>query len=105
MALGVQMEFSNETAFLKVQGILDISTTHLLEEYIQKIADVKELIIDFSGLEFIDSTGIGAIMEMIYRSQEKQFRIKLEGMDKQIYEILETVGLFKVLETIQGRAV
>jgi anti-anti-sigma factor len=105
MALDVQMEFSNETAFLKVQGILDISTTHLLEEYIQKIADVKELIIDFSGLEFIDSTGIGAIMEIIYRSQEKQFRIKLEGMDKQIYEILETVGLFKVLEMIQGRAV
>ena len=105
MALDVQMEFSNETAFLKMQGILDISTTHLLEEYIQKIADVKELIIDFSGLEFIDSTGIGAIMEIIYCSQEKQFRIKLEGMDKQIYEILETVGLFKVLETIQGRAV
>jgi anti-anti-sigma factor len=105
MALDVQMEFSNEKAFLKVQGILDISTTYLLEEYIQKIADVKELIIDFSGLEFIDSTGIGAIMEIVYRSQEKQFRIKLEGMDKQIYEILETVGLFKVLEMIQGRAV
>ncbi|WP_017437593.1 STAS domain-containing protein [Saccharococcus caldoxylosilyticus] len=105
MALDVRMEFSNETAFLKMQGILDISTTHLLEEYIQKIEDVKELIIDFSGLEFIDSTGIGAIMEIVYRSQEKQFRIKLEGMDKQIYEILETVGLFKVLEMIQGRAV
>jgi anti-anti-sigma factor len=105
MALDVRMEISDETAFLKIQGILDISTTHLLEEYIWKIADVKELIIDFSGLEFIDSTGIGAIMEMIYRSQEKRFRIKLEGMDRQIYEILETVGLFKMLEMVQGRAV
>jgi anti-anti-sigma factor len=105
MSLDIQMEFANETVFLKIQGVLDISTSYLLEEYIQKIADAKELIIDFSGLEFIDSTGIGAIMEIIYRSQEKQFRIKLEGIDTQIYEILETIGLFKVLETVQGRSV
>jgi anti-anti-sigma factor len=105
MSLDIQMEFANETVFLKIQGVLDISTSYLLEEYIQKIADAKELIIDFSGLEFIDSTGIGAIMEIIYHSQEKQFRIKLEGIDTQIYEILETIGLFKVLETVQGRSV
>ncbi|MBA2875232.1 STAS domain-containing protein [Thermaerobacillus caldiproteolyticus] len=105
MTLAVQREYSNGTVVLKIKGILDISTAHLFETYIQEIEDIEELIVDFSNLEFIDSTGIGAIMEVIYLSKEKQFLIKLRGINQQIYDILETVGLFKVLEAVQGEVV
>lgn len=105
LELTVQKEHSDRTIVLNVKGILDISTVHLFEAYIQEIENIEELIIDFSNLEFIDSTGIGMIMEAIYLSQEKQFVIKLKGIEEPIHSILETVGLFKVLEAVQGEVV
>jgi anti-anti-sigma factor len=105
LELTVQKECLDEKVVLNIKGILDISTAHVFENYIQGIENVKELVIDFSNLEFIDSTGIGMIMEAIYLSQEKQFVIKLTGIHEPIYSILETVGLFKVLEAVQGEVV
>jgi anti-anti-sigma factor len=55
----------------------------------------------FNELEFIDSTGMGAIINTIYLSQEKSFQLKLEGINEVIYEVFETVGLFQILEVIQ----
>ncbi|MBA2870384.1 anti-anti-sigma factor [Anoxybacillus calidus] len=101
MALSIQKESSNGTTVLKIHGILDISTAFILEQFIQELENVRELIIDFSNLEFIDSTGVGVIIEFIYLSQEKNFTIRFQGIDEQTYEIFETIGLFKVLEAFQ----
>ncbi|AMV10716.1 STAS domain-containing protein [Geobacillus sp. G4] len=105
MGLQIGLHFDDEAANLEIRGILDISTAHILEGYIQKLIGIKGLTIDLSGLEFIDSTGVGAIMEIIYHSIEHSFSIELKGMSGPIHEILETVGLLTMLETIAGRAV
>lgn len=105
MSLEILKEDKEQITILKIKGILDISTTSAIDRVIDEIDKVKTLIIDFKDLEFIDSTGIGSIMNIIYLSQEKQFKVKLEGINDLTHSIFETVGLYQILEAIQGEVV
>lgn len=101
MELTVTKEVQGETTILKLKGILDISTQKVIEPFITEIDSIKTLIFDFSELEFIDSTGIGSIIDSIYVAQEKNFMIELTGVDEAINDVFETVGLYHILATIQ----
>lgn len=94
---------NEKSVILHIDGILDISTTHLLEHYLKELDDnVETLVFDFTNLEFIDSTGIGSIMNAIYLSQEKHFKLKLQGINDLTNQLFEMVGLYQILEAIQG---
>ncbi|WP_419882328.1 STAS domain-containing protein [Peribacillus sp. B-H-3] len=101
MSLTVNKEIFQTTVILKIIGILDISTINGILPFLELENEVEKLIFDFSDLEFIDSTGIGIIIEAIYQSQEVNFTIELKGLDEETREIFETVGVFKILEAIQ----
>lgn len=105
MDLEVKKEVQDLTTTLKIKGILDISTTNVIEPYLEEIDKIDMLIIDFSELEFIDSTGIGSIMNAIFLSQEKSFKLKLQGINDLTHVVFETVGLYEILEAIQGEVV
>jgi anti-anti-sigma factor len=102
MSLTVEKEVQGKTLVLKIKGVLDISTAHAIDYYLEEIDHIETLVFDFSGLEFIDSTGIGSIMNAIYLSQEKNFKLKLQGMDELTDNVFETVGLYQILEAMQG---
>jgi anti-anti-sigma factor len=91
----------NDAVTLLLQGELDISTIGILQQHIQQLEDISKLIIHLSRLSFIDSTGIGAILELIYLSKENGFSIELQGMNDNIREVLETIGILRVLEAVQ----
>ncbi len=105
MSLVILKETIERTTTLKVMGILDISTTSIIDPYIEEIEDVDTLILNLKDLEFIDSTGIGSIMNVIFLSEEKNFKVKLEGMNDLTHSIFETVGLYQILEAIQGEVI
>jgi len=102
MSLTVEMKKEDSRLSLYIKGILDISTVHILDSHFEDLQGIDVLIIDFSGLEFIDSTGVGCIINAIYLCQGKKFKIVLQGIDKEIHHVFKTVGLYKVLETVQG---
>jgi anti-anti-sigma factor len=103
MSLKVEKEVNGKTMILHIDGILDISTTHVIESYFHELDDNMEtLIFDFTNLEFIDSTGIGSIMNAIYLSQEKHFKLKFQGINDLTNQLFETVGLYQILKAIQG---
>ena len=91
-----------KTTILKIYGVLDISTTQVIDSFLEELDEVETLVFDFTNLEFIDSTGIGSIMNAIYLSQEKHFKLKLQGINDLTNELFETVGLYQILETVQG---
>lgn len=103
MSLKIKKKVNEKSVILHIDGILDISTTHLLELYLKELDDnVETLVFDFTNLEFIDSTGIGSIMNAIYLSQEKHFKLKLQGINDLTNQLFEMVGLYQILEAIQG---
>ncbi|MGG3736484.1 STAS domain-containing protein [Aeribacillus pallidus] len=102
MSLTVEKEVQENTLILQIKGVLDISTAHVIEPYLEGIDRIETVILDFSDLELIDSTGIGAIINAIYLSKEKNFQLKLQGMNELTHHVFETVGLYKVLDALKG---
>jgi anti-anti-sigma factor len=102
MLIEVMKEIQDTTITLKIKGVLDISTTNEIDPYLDYIEGMEMLIFDFKELEFIDSTGIGSIVNAIHLSQEKRFKIKFDGVDELKRQIFETVGLYQILEAVQG---
>jgi anti-anti-sigma factor len=102
MELTVNIEKQNSILLLKIKGILDISTSNVIEQHLENVHDIKTLVLDFANLEFIDSTGIGAIINAVYLAQEKNFKLKMQGVDELTNEVFETVGLYQILEALQG---
>lgn len=103
--LTIEKEVQNVTAILKIKGLIDITTTNIIDLYMDDIGNVETVLIDFSSLEFIDSTGIGSIMNAIYLSKEKNFKLKLQGIDEITNEVFETVGLYDILEAFDGEVI
>ncbi|MGG3564869.1 STAS domain-containing protein [Neobacillus rhizosphaerae] len=101
MSLLVEMQNKKECTFIQLKGILDITTIEDFVTQIEVLPEVHSLILDFSNLEFIDSTGIGAIMELIYLAKENNFSIELQGMDEGIKQIFEVVGLFMIMKVLK----
>lgn len=105
MSLVVRKNVQNEITIFTLKGILDITTSHVIDPYLDELGDISILILDFSELEFIDSTGIGSIINAIYLSKEKNFILQLQGIDELTGQVFETVGLYQILNTIQEEVV
>lgn len=95
--------YHQESCVLSIflNGTLDISTVHKFDEMVNKIDGINLLIIDFSNLEFIDSTGIGALLEFILKARNIGMQVEFQGLKEYINEIFETVGLIRILKAIQ----
>jgi anti-anti-sigma factor len=103
MELSIQKEIMGTTTTLHLKGILDITTTSLIEPFLRELdVDLELLVFDFTSLDFLDSTGIGSIINAIHLSQEKQFKLKFEGVNEITNEVFEMVGIYTILETLQG---
>jgi anti-anti-sigma factor len=87
---------------LHVSGVLDYSTMGTFIEEIHTIkAGTKKVVIDFEGLDFIDSTGIGAIINLVHEANERKFKVELAGINAENQILFEMIGVFEIIESLQ----
>ncbi|HHW04192.1 MAG TPA: STAS domain-containing protein [Thermoanaerobacterales bacterium] len=102
--LNVKSRLEGKTVRLSLEGILDISTVDTFNGQTEQLSGISELVLDMAGLEFIDSTGVGAILQVVRLSQERGFTVSLENANENISELLNTVGLFQLIEALRKGA-
>ncbi|MFB1100484.1 STAS domain-containing protein [Terribacillus sp. JSM ZJ617] len=99
--IDVNMVVKEKTCNISVAGTLDYTTMDLFNEHLAIIEEkVERVIIDFNGLEFIDSTGIGSIINLVYEAKSKHFGIELKGINEEIQLLFETIGVFQIIESL-----
>ena len=82
---------------LKVEGRLDTTTAPELDEEIKAaIDDVKELIFDFSALDYISSAGLRVLLSA-QKIMNKQGVMKVTNVNETIMEIFEVTGFSDIL--------
>lgn len=89
-------------------GTMDISTAHMFnEDQLLHESDqaYHTILLDFHQLEFIDSTGIGSIMEIIYYCKEHDKSIQFRGLDDLNRELFDTIGILHLLNEFKGEMV
>lgn len=103
MSFSMQIKQSSpEAVVIQVEGEVDILTAnHLLAE-IEK-HDMAKIVLDCSGLVFIDSTGIGLLLRKIGELAENGRSLTFESIPEPIHMVFDEMGIYEILEEFGRR--
>jgi anti-anti-sigma factor len=85
---------------IKFIGDLDIEATELIEdEMIPVIAAYRNIVLDFSDVSFVDSTGIGLLINLIDTKEDNlgMGKILIKNIQPLVREVFEILQLEEIL--------
>ena len=89
--------FEGETLTITLSGRLDTNSSPALEaELKQSVGGIKELIFDFSGVEYISSAGLRVLLAA-QKVMNRQGSMKLIGVNDDVMEVFEITGFSDIL--------
>lgn len=104
MSLEIKYEINKDNALEIIPiGEVDIYTSPELKSLIYELIEKKNtnLVINGEKLVYIDSTGLGVLMGIYKKLQEKGLSIQITNLKPNIYKLFDITGLNKVFN-IQG---
>ena len=88
---------SGEGLIIILEGRLDTSTTPQLDEVLNaELEGISELTFDFSGLEYISSAGLRALLTA-QKTMNRQGRMVVKNVSEEVNEVFEITGFSDVL--------
>jgi anti-anti-sigma factor len=84
-----------EDSYISLIGRFSAAYSQQAEVILEKVNN--DCIIDFKELEYISSSGIGAIVRIYSRLLKNGHSLKLINMNKHIREVFSYAGLDKIL--------
>jgi anti-sigma B factor antagonist len=99
LSVEIRSEHGGNAIVYRLRGSLDIETAPSLRAALIEAADEgkHDIVVDLSHLEFLDSTGLGALMGAHRRALEHGGRLRLIVGDGPIQRLLTITGLMRVL--------
>jgi anti-sigma B factor antagonist len=84
---------------IHVGGELDVATTPSFKQLVGDLVSRghNRLVLDLAGLEFIDSTVIGAFLGAMQRAEQANGSLRLRAVPARVSSVLAVVGLDAVL--------
>jgi anti-sigma B factor antagonist len=78
-----------------VRGEIDVATSGALRDELYAVMDggSKALVVDLSGLGFIDSSGLGVLVGSLKHMREQDGELTLAGLDQPALRVFEITGL------------
>ena len=93
----IEKIINGTAATLKIVGRLDTTTAPELEAVIDAcVADIKELVLDCSALEYVSSAGLRVILKA-QKLMNDQGELKLTNVNETIMEVFDITGFADIL--------
>ncbi len=91
-------------AVIELSGRLTIAKGHVLSEEMRSVlaAGHRNVIVDFSGVDAIDSSGLGELLSCRALANREAAEISLVGIRRAVREILEMTQLMEVFEVFES---
>ncbi len=106
MSLDIKFNKASENNYVEVKpiGEVDIYTSPEFKNKVMELIEKKSVNIIINGeeLEYIDSTGLGILMSIYKKSQEKNLKVKITNLKSNIYKLFDITGLNKVFDIKNG---
>lgn len=103
----IETERIGPNLIVQVDGELDLETSPLFREKVESKLNqyemVKHLILDLKKVNFIDSSGLGAILGRFKRLSQQGGRLSAVNVSPQVRRIFELSGLLKIMEIYSDR--
>ncbi len=91
-----EKKYEGETLTITLEGRLDTTTAPELEREIGELNDVRELVIDMKGLEYISSAGLRVILKA-QKIMNLKGSMRLINVGESIMEVFEITGFSDIL--------
>lgn len=92
---------------LSLKGILNASSAPLLKSHIAGLPDTQSIVIDLENVDFLDSSGLGALVGLARKKKSNNAVIKLARMNdrvKKVFEITQADTLFDIYDDVSAAA-
>lgn len=95
-----EYHIKDKCLIIKVKQDLDHHNTLSIREQSDKLLDkgqIKSIVFDFSGTDFMDSSGIGVIMGRYKRLTLSGGKIFVTGINRNLDRIFRMSGLYRIV--------
>ncbi len=93
-------------AGFRLTGYLDLSTVDLLRSQVgPACGQSDEVMLDLAGLDFCDSTGVGALVWLYRKASGHGGKLVVVGPRKQVREVLRISGVDRVIPVLGPNAI
>lgn len=82
---------------IRAAGELDAGSAAALLDALDAAAGGGEVLLDLSGVTFIDSSGIRALAETFRRSDEGGFALRVTAVSEPVEDLLQMTGMASLL--------
>lgn len=103
--LEIQVEAAGAVTVCRPVGELDAYTVGQFREALAELATKERLLIDLSGVPFMDSAGLGALIGGIRRAREAGGDVAVACSRPTLTRLLHTTGFDRIVpvtETVEG---
>ena len=100
--LEINWETQGETTILRPLGDVDLSRSPSLRNDIRKAFESppRKLVIELSGVSYMDSSGVATLVEAMQLSRKKDTRLVLCCMTDRVHSIFEIARLDQVFRIV-----
>lgn len=103
--MDVMAELVGDIHVVILNGDLDVSNVHEFKNFvIPMLTSPIKIVIDLSGVPFIDSSGMGAIIACWRMAASVGGKVKICCLSKPVRESLELIRLDKILDIYMNRS-
>lgn len=92
----INKNLEGEKLNVAVEGRLDTSTAPELEKELSDLTGVKELVLDFSKLEYVSSAGLRVLLAS-QKAMNAQGKMLIKNVNETIMEVFEITGFADIL--------
>ena len=89
---------TNGTLVGKLTGKLSLETVSGFLQDLRQV-DAEKLVLDMSGISFLDSAGVGALVQIFVHRRAKSQKFALAALTPQGNAVMQVSGLVKLLPT------
>lgn len=101
----MQLKKTRDTYVISTSGDFDLYQSYKIKEIFIRMVEknVKKFVIDLSGTDYIDSSGIGALIYIFSIVKSKNLHaclVGIQGTVKRVIELTKLTNYFKICDNI-----
>jgi anti-sigma B factor antagonist len=98
-------EEANGVVTVAIKGEIDMSSSTRVREHLTPLfqKNQKAVVVDLSGVDYIDSSGIATLVEGLQWSHSSSNKFRLTGLTPMVRDVFEIARLLTVFEVFDSR--
>jgi len=103
--MNISEEKIQDINFCKIEGEININTSPQLRKSFEDVikAGTKKIIVDFSSVPYIDSSGLATLIELFQRLKKTDGKLRICNMSEKVRNVFEVTKLHKLFEIYEGK--